>query len=1389
VKRLGQPPALDTTFREPTPRGVAVRAPTEKPMSTVQNAVRPPCRRTIRAATLWAAVGVVALMLLTVPHVARAAPLVTDAPHSGIVGSSTTVSGTGGSASTRPTSITWSDSSSNFRFLCNGAGCPSTTVGGALSFGFSIPPATNGTATITVNGAGYGGASAAFTVVSNQSIAPNRGPPGTLVTDTGTGFDQFGFLTSFTIGSLSPSSSCLFVGTNAEGTFGCQFSVPLMPKGTYAVTATDDAGDANSVPYTVIPGAYPTLFFVNVGTNVNVTLVGFPAYAPVQLYWDPTLSSNTTLASTFTDVTGSGSISFNVPATPYGFHTYRAYSSTGTMVNLTAFVGGALQLTPSSGYVGQSGVVASGTGFPASSAVTLYWDYGSAVQSTLASTTSAANGSFTTTFTVPSAAFGSHGVSGIVAATDYADAAFNLAPPNLTLSPTTGPDLGLFSATLAGFDASQTVNVVWDPLTLNQTTLGTGTLSSRGALTLTGLKVPSTAAPGPHLVAAVDGGGAVQEAVFTVGPWITVSPTFGPSGSTFVISGWTYPSGATIYLNFSAPSTALGTVGPLSGGSGYSYANFSKAVSVPFLPFGAYTVRASTAGGANLATAAFDIVPSLLTSPAGGIVGTTVRVNATGFAASNLALAYVDGLSTGYGLTTNSTGGVTFTFPMPPAAAGAHSVVVADRLGHATNAAVFTVSPSIVTSGTTGYPGDPLGVSGWGFAASSTVTLTWNGVATSEQGPSNSVGSATSVPFRIPASASAGPATLGAFDAAGNFAPTVGITVLSLTVPTPFGPLGGAFVNRSTASLQWSPLPSGGVNYTVQFSTNSSFGPGTTSSNAGSSTVLSMSGLADGWYYWRVEAVAPGGGVSGFSQTLSFLVDTTPPASQVGYLPAQTSAASISIPFTAADAAPGSGVAAVQLYYTPDAGRTWVAYANGTWYTTSPVVFAPSAPGTYGFLTVAKDRAGNVEPRGTTAGGWTLIDPVSPTASATLSGPLGLRGWFTGAVTINLGAIGGPSGVREIDYQLDGGAWTVYSGPWSLAQPLNHTLSVRAVSNTGITGASVLYNIPIDPNSPVTVSNAVGTWYTTKAVTLVLTASESLSGVSATYWSLDNGTWTSGLQATVGTDGVHSIQFYSVSGAGVLEAWHAQKVRVDSAPPVTSAALSGPVGPNGWYTSNVTVTLNANDTTSGVAATYYSQTGANFSLYRGPFVVTGSGGHQIHFYSTDVAGNSGAGRSIAFSIDLGSFLWGTVAPAPSTAVHGTVTVSASVSSPSGIAFVAYSVDGGPWVPMSIVTGPDPGQLVTATGSWDTNGLSPGVHTLEVRATNSAGQSTKSTETVRVDNPNWGPVAFLIALVVLAVIGILVLALAARRKPPTKPSSPPATWTAPADRTATPEEKS
>jgi len=95
----------------------------------------------------------------------------------------------------------------------------------------------------------------------------------------------------------------------------------------------------------------------------------------------------------------------------------------------------------------------------------------------------------------------------------------------------------------------------------------------------------------------------------------------------------------------------------------------------------------------------------------------------------------------------------------------------------------------------------------------------------------------------------------------------------------------------------------------------------------------------------------------------------------------------------------------------------------------------------------------------------------------------------------------------------------------------------------------------------------------------------------------------------------------------------------DTTPPVTTAVLTGTMGENNWFVSNVTVTLSASDLPVGdkspfsVNHTYYKIDSDPWNEYFSPFIISTDGQHTVSYYSVDKAGNTETTKTVSSKID------------------------------------------------------------------------------------------------------------------------------------------------------------
>jgi len=183
-------------------------------------------------------------------------------------------------------------------------------------------------------------------------------------------------------------------------------------------------------------------------------------------------------------------------------------------------------------------------------------------------------------------------------------------------------------------------------------------------------------------------------------------------------------------------------------------------------------------------------------------------------------------------------------------------------------------------------------------------------------------------------------------------------------------------------------------------------------------------------------------------------------------------------------------------------------------------------------------------------------------------------------------------------------------------------------------------SVSIDLTPPTTTDDAPSGWQTTAPVTVDLTPYDPLSGVYDTLYCTDQtGTCTpttSGISVSVSGEDTNYVRYYSTDNADNPEPIQSSSVMIDTANPSTSVNPSGTLGNNGWYTSDVGITLDPFDATSGIDSTLYctdqTDTCTPDTTYA-PFQFTAEGTNYVRYYSTDLAGNQEDIESAEVKID------------------------------------------------------------------------------------------------------------------------------------------------------------
>lgn len=160
--------------------------------------------------------------------------------------------------------------------------------------------------------------------------------------------------------------------------------------------------------------------------------------------------------------------------------------------------------------------------------------------------------------------------------------------------------------------------------------------------------------------------------------------------------------------------------------------------------------------------------PTFHVLPLRGNVNRNVNINGAGWTPS-ATITIKFGNTVVATETADSTGAFSGSFKVPEATAGIHPVTATD--GKTTVMHSFTVVPHLTVKPKKGLPGSMIALIGTGFAASSTVKITFNGVQVKSLTTNSTGGFPASTTFKVPSDA-AGPYPVIAKDPKGNMANT-----------------------------------------------------------------------------------------------------------------------------------------------------------------------------------------------------------------------------------------------------------------------------------------------------------------------------------------------------------------------------------------------------------------------------------------------------------------------------------------------------------------------------------------------------------------------------------------------------------------------------------------
>lgn len=211
------------------------------------------------------------------------------------------------------------------------------------------------------------------------------------------------------------------------------------------------------------------------------------------------------------------------------------------------------------------------------------------------------------------------------------------------------------------------------------------------------------------------------------------------------------------------------------------------------------------------------------------------------------------------------------------------------------------------------------------------------------------------------------------------------------------------------------------------------------------------------------------------------------------------------------------------------------------------------------------------------------VDKTNPTLTGALSTQPNDQGWYRGDVTIVWTAADALSAIDPATQPAN----SVLSGEGNTL-----TAAASVADKAGNVASATVANIKIDRTPPGTTA-ALPTpfpsgWYA-GSVEVTLNATDNLSGIRMTYYSVDGDTegklYSSPFIVSGG--GTHNVRFFSVDNAGNSEdpnaPGHVVTFQIDNLPPTIAGNKTPEANAGGWNNGDVTVNFTCGDAETAIA--------------------------------------------------------------------------------------------------------------------------------------------------------------------------------------------------------------
>lgn len=232
--------------------------------------------------------------------------------------------------------------------------------------------------------------------------------------------------------------------------------------------------------------------------------------------------------------------------------------------------------------------------------------------------------------------------------------------------------------------------------------------------------IPGGAEPGAHTVRVKNEYTTLALATFTIPVTeISLDIKVGTVGTRVTISGKGFYAGRVVTLYYYNKIREVLSTEPASSSGEFSYS-----FTVPAGIAGKHKVSAENKEG-DSAEAEFEVIPSIVLSPVSGAAGQILTVSGKGFGSRSAIAVYFKSAEMAYAKTDDFGNFEMAAFNVPAMAPGSYEVRAEDK-DRNTAKTEFTIIAGASLSKATGNVGMELSVTGTGFEAGATITVTYD---------------------------------------------------------------------------------------------------------------------------------------------------------------------------------------------------------------------------------------------------------------------------------------------------------------------------------------------------------------------------------------------------------------------------------------------------------------------------------------------------------------------------------------------------------------------------------------------------------------------------------------------------------------------------------------